>query len=62
MTPNGFKDFFDVHTGIENDVTCELLASDCSSALGVGTEPHGTTPLTTGPHIRMMDQANSYKI
>ena len=36
LTPNGFKDFFDVHVDIENDVTCELLANDCSSAL-VGT-------------------------
>ena len=34
--PNGYKEFFNVFSAIENDVTCQLLADDCSSAL-VGT-------------------------
>lgn len=33
VTTNGYKDFFDVHADIENDVTCELLASDCQNPL-----------------------------
>ena len=45
ITTNGFKDFFDVESDIENRVTCELKASDCSSTL-VGTEADGTTPLS----------------
>ena len=61
VTPDGFKEFFDVHVMVENILTCELLALDCTSAL-VGTQADGTTPLTTGPHISMMDQANSFKI
>lgn len=62
VTPNGFKDFFDVHADIENGVTCELLSNDCTNALGIGTEADGSTPLTTGPHISMSDQANSFNL
>ena len=61
VTPDGFKEFFDVKVFLESYLTCELLANDCTSSL-VGTEADGTTPLTTGPHISMMDQANSFKI
>ena len=30
---NGYKEFFDVISEIENDVTCQLLANDCSGVL-----------------------------
>ena len=33
VTPNGFEDFFDVNSDIKDDVTCQLLGSDCSNAL-----------------------------
>ena len=49
ITPDGFEDFFDVDSDIENDVTCQLLASDCSSTL-VGTQADGSSSLS-GTHV-----------
>ena len=51
LTPNSFKDFFDVHAGIEDGVTCELLAEDCSGAL-LGTQADYLTSLS-GTHVIM---------
>ena len=46
VTTDGFKDFFDVDSGMEEGVNCELLANDCSNALD-GTEANGSTSLST---------------
>ena len=51
LTPNGLKDFFDVHADIEDDVICELLDYDCSSALE-GLQGDYSTPLL-GTHVTM---------
>ena len=45
ITTNGYKDFFEVGSDIENDVICELKANGCSSPL-VGTEADGSTTLS----------------